>query len=82
MARMAGIAARAEALLGRGVISTTPVAGGDICTTPRLRLTDGRSALMKTRAHAPEGFFRCESEGLLWLSLATQTYPKIFDGHP
>lgn len=70
MARMAGIAARAEALLGRGVISTTPVAGGDICTTTRLRLTDGRSALMKTRAHAPEGFFRCESEGLLWLSEA------------
>jgi len=67
MARMAGIAARAEALLGRGVISTTPVAGGDICTTTRLRLTDGRSAIMKTRAHAPDGFFRCESEGLAWL---------------
>lgn len=67
MARMAGIAARAEALLGRGVVSTTPVAGGDICTSTRLRLTDGRSAVMKTRAHAPEGFFRSESEGLAWL---------------
>ena len=22
------------------------------------------------------------TEGLLWLSLATPTYPKIFDGHP
>jgi len=70
MARMAGIAARAEALLGRGVVSTTPVAGGNICTTTRLRLTDGRSAIMKTRAHAPEGFFRCESEGLRWLGEA------------
>lgn len=67
MARMAGIAARAETLLGRGVVSTTSVAGGDICTTTRLRLTDGRSAVMKTRAHAPEGFFRSESEGLRWL---------------
>lgn len=67
MARMAGIAARAEALLGRGVVSTTPVAGGDICTATRLRLTDGRSAVMKTRAHAPDGFFRSESEGLKWL---------------
>ncbi|MGZ5368585.1 MAG: fructosamine kinase family protein [Aeromicrobium sp.] len=67
MARMAGTAARAEALLGRGVISTTPVAGGDICTTTRLRLTDGRSAVMKTRAQAPDGFFRSESEGLIWL---------------
>lgn len=67
MARMAGIAARAEALLGKGVVSTTPVAGGDICTTTRLRLTDGRSAVMKTRAHAPEGFFRAEAAGLTWL---------------
>lgn len=67
MARMAGIAARAEALLSRGVVSTTPVAGGDICTTTRLRLTDGRNAIMKTRAHAPEGFFRREAEGLTWL---------------
>lgn len=67
MARMSGIATRAESLLGRGVISTTPVAGGDICTTTRLRLTDGRSAIMKTRAHAPEGFFRREAEGLIWL---------------
>lgn len=67
MARMAGIAARAEALIGRGVVSTTPVAGGDICTATRLRLTDGRNAIMKTRAHAPKGFFRAEAEGLTWL---------------
>src|SRR5680860_226020 len=70
MARMAGIASRAEELLDVGVVSTTPVAGGNICTTTRLRLTDGRSAIMKTRAHAPEGFFRCESEGLRWLGEA------------
>ncbi|MEO6473339.1 MAG: fructosamine kinase family protein, partial [Aeromicrobium sp.] len=44
-----------------------PVAGGDICTATRLRLTDGRSAMMKTRSHAPDGFFRSESEGLTWL---------------
>lgn len=67
MARMAGIAARAEALLGRGVVSTTPVAGGDVCTATRLRLTDGRNALMKTRSNAPEGMFQAEAEGLTWL---------------
>lgn len=64
---MAGIAARAEALLGRSVISTTPVAGGDICTTTRLRLSNGHNAVMKTRAHAPAGFFRAEAAGLRWL---------------
>jgi fructosamine-3-kinase len=64
MARMAGTAARAEALLGLGVVSTTPVAGGDICTATRLRLTDGRGAIIKTRPQAPEGFFLREAEGL------------------
>ncbi|KQX74002.1 MULTISPECIES: fructosamine kinase family protein [Aeromicrobium] len=68
MARMAGTAARAETLLGIGVVSTTPVAGGDICTATRLRLTDGRGAIIKTRPHAPEGFFRREAEGLHWLA--------------
>jgi fructosamine-3-kinase len=70
MARMAGTAARAETLLGIGVVSTTPVAGGDICTATRLRLTDGRGAIIKTRPHAPEGFFQREAEGLHWLSQA------------
>ncbi|MEJ7634925.1 fructosamine kinase family protein [Aeromicrobium sp.] len=70
MARMAGTAARAEALLGLGVVSTTPVAGGDICTSTRLRLTDGHGAIIKTRPHAPEGFFEREAEGLSWLRAA------------
>src|SRR5699024_31249 len=67
MARMAGIAAKAEKLTGLGVIATTPIAGGDICTATRLRLTDGRSAVMKTRPGAPDGFFLTEAEGLRWL---------------
>lgn len=64
---MAGTAARAEALIGHGVVSTTPVAGGDICTATRLRLSDGRNAVIKTRPQAPAGFFRREAEGLAWL---------------
>ena len=67
---MAGTAARAETLLGIGVVSTTPVAGGDICTATRLRLTDGRGAIIKTRPQAPEGFFAREAEGLRWLAKA------------
>lgn len=64
MARMAGTASLAEALLDVAVVSTTPVAGGDICTTTRLRLTDGRSAAIKTRPQAPADFFPTEATGL------------------
>src|SRR5215212_3946923 len=68
MARMRTLADRAEHLLGAAVVSTTPVAGGDVCTSTRLRLSDGRSALIKTRPHAPEGFFDAEARGLRWLA--------------
>jgi fructosamine-3-kinase len=70
MARMSTIAGRAEQLLGTAVVATTPVAGGDICTATRLRLSDGRSAFVKTRPHAPEGFFATEAQGLSWLAEA------------
>lgn len=68
MARMRTIAERAEQVLGAAVVSTTPVAGGDTCTSTRIRLSDGHSVLMKTRAHAPEGFFEAEARGLRWLA--------------
>jgi fructosamine-3-kinase len=64
MARMGTIANRAERLLGRPVVATTPVAGGDICTSTRVRLSDGSSALVKTRPHAPADFFEVEARGL------------------
>ena len=70
MARMSTIAGRAEDLLGTAVVATTPVAGGDICTATRLRLSDGRSAFVKTRPHAPENFFEVEADGLGWLAAA------------
>jgi fructosamine-3-kinase len=68
MARMRGIADRVEQLLGQAVVATTPVAGGDICTSTRVRLSDGRSALVKTRSGTPEGFFESEARGLRWLA--------------
>ncbi len=70
MARMSGTAARAEALLGHGVVATTSVAGGDICTTTRLRISDGSTAVIKTRPQAPAGFFAREADGLRWLAEA------------
>ena len=70
MARLGGIAHRAEALLGSAVVATTAVAGGDVCTATRLRLSNGTSALIKTRPHAPADFFRTEAAGLRWLGVA------------
>ena len=67
MARMRTIADRAEQMLSVAVVATSPVAGGDVCTSTRLRLSDGRSALMKTRPYAPPGFFEAEARGLTWL---------------
>ena len=58
MARMRGIAERVEQLLALSVVATTPVAGGDICTSTRVRLSDGSSALVKTRAGAPDDFLK------------------------
>ncbi len=68
MARQPLIARRAEELLGAAVVATSPVAGGDIATATRLRLSSGQTALMKTLPHAPEGFFEAEAAGLRWLA--------------
>jgi fructosamine-3-kinase len=70
VARRGTVAHRAETLLGTAVVATSPVAGGDICTSTRLRLAGGNSALVKTRAHAPADFFRSEARGLEWLASA------------
>jgi len=65
---MRGIAERVEQLLGQAVVATTSVAGGDICTATRVRLSDGTSVLVKTRPNAPPGFFEAEARGLRWLA--------------
>ena len=71
MTRQPLVARRAEELLGSSVVATAPVAGGDVATATRLRLSDGTTALMKTLPHAPEGFFAAEARGLRWLDEAT-----------
>jgi fructosamine-3-kinase len=68
MARQPLAAKRAEELLGSSVVATSPVAGGDIATATRLRLSRGQTAVMRTLPHAPEGFFEAEAAGLRWLS--------------
>ncbi|GAA1159051.1 fructosamine kinase family protein [Nocardioides aquiterrae] len=68
MTRQPLVARRAEELLGASVVATAPVAGGDISTATRLRLSDGTTALMKTLPHAPEDFFPAEAAALRWLA--------------
>ena len=83
MTRAGSLAHRAEELLGTAVVATAPVAGGDICTATRLRLSDGRSALVKTRPRAPEDFFPAEARGLRWLAEAGGVdVPEVLAAEP
>jgi fructosamine-3-kinase len=75
MTRQPVVARRAEALLGSAVIATAPVAGGDIATATKLRLSDGTTALMKTHPRPPEGFFAAEVRGLRWLGAVADGVP-------
>lgn len=68
MARQPLVARRAEDLLGSAVVATSPLAGGDVATATRLRLSSGQMAVMKTLPHSPEGFFEAEAAGLRWLA--------------
>lgn len=70
MTRQPIVARRAEELLGVAVVATAPVAGGDVATATRIRTASGLVALMKTRPHAPSGFFEAEAAGLRWLAAA------------
>jgi fructosamine-3-kinase len=64
------VARHAEELLGSAVVATAPVAGGDTSSATKLRLSDGTTAIMKTHAHPPAGFFASEASGLRWLAEA------------
>lgn len=67
MTRQPLVARRAEELLDSAVVATAPVAGGDVSTATKLRLSNGTTALMKTLTHAPADFFEREAAGLRWL---------------
>ncbi|MCL8024049.1 fructosamine kinase family protein [Nocardioides bruguierae] len=63
-----GVARRAERLLGAAVSATSQVAGGDIAHATKIRLSDGRTALVKSLPGAPADFFATEAAGLRWLA--------------
>jgi fructosamine-3-kinase len=70
MTRQPAVAGRAEQLLGSSVVSTAPVAGGDVSSAVKLRLSSGRTAFLKTLTQAPPHFFEREAAGLRWLAEA------------
>jgi fructosamine-3-kinase len=64
------VARHAEELLGAAVVATAPLPGGDTSSATKLRLSDGTTAILKTHAHPPAGFFEAEAYGLRWLGEA------------
>ncbi|MDO7868397.1 fructosamine kinase family protein [Nocardioides jiangxiensis] len=77
MTRQSAIARRVEQLLGTAVVSTAPVAGGDINAATRLRLADGRVVLLKSQPSPPAGFFASEARGLAQLAAAGAPAPEV-----
>jgi fructosamine-3-kinase len=71
MTRQPVVAKHAEDLLGSAVVATAPLAGGDTSSATKLRLSDGTTAIKKTHAHPPPGFFEAEAHGLRWLGAAS-----------
>lgn len=59
--------ATVEAACGSAVVSTTPLAGGDVAQSFLVDLADGRRVFAKTHHDPPPGFFTTEAAGLAWL---------------
>lgn len=54
--------------LGSEVISSRPLAGGDICKAYEVTLASRLTLFVKTHASAPLGLFEAEAKGLAWLA--------------
>lgn len=83
MTRQPAVARRAEQLLGAAVVSTSPVAGGDISTATKIRLSDGSLVLMKALSPARDDFVAAEARGLRWLAeSAAVKVPEVLAAEP
>ena len=71
-------AAEIERLLGEGVSTLTPVAGGDINLSYSAQLRDGRRLFVKTHAFPAPAMYICEVDGLVLLQEARALrIPKV-----
>ena len=67
-----------ETVLGVGVTSHRPVAGGDVAASFRLELADGRTVFAKTHHDPRPHFFETEAAGLTWLREAVpEAIPEV-----
>jgi fructosamine-3-kinase len=65
-----------ERRLGVAIVSSRPVAGGDINDAYALEAADGRALFVKTRAEAGTGEFEAEAAGLRWLGEGGAPVPE------
>ncbi len=56
------------AALGAAVVNAVRVHGGDVASSWRVELDDGRTVFAKTHPTAPPAFFSTEAAGLRWLA--------------
>jgi fructosamine-3-kinase len=73
--------------LGSEVMSSRPLAGGDICRAYEATLASGLTLFVKTHTSAPRGLFEAEAKGLTWLAQPKALrvpnvlgYSKVEDG--
>jgi fructosamine-3-kinase len=59
-----------EAAVGADVVAAARVHGGDVASSWRVDLADGRRVFAKTHPTAPPNFFTTEAAGLRWLAAA------------
>ena len=59
-----------ERSLGRSIVGTTRLRGGDVAVSFAFDLDDGRRVFAKTHPAAPPQFFTTEAAGLTWLRAA------------
>lgn len=72
-------AARAGALLGRAVVSATPIGGGSICDAYLVGLDGGSSVFAKALDSAPADFFAAEAAGLARLrATGAVAVPEVY----
>jgi fructosamine-3-kinase len=72
--------------LGSDVRAMGRLGGGDVATSYRVELADGRTVFAKTHARPPAGFFTTEAWGLAWMrSAGAVAVPEVLavgDGDP
>ena len=78
MNRESELGRRIAELVGAAPTASRPLTGGDVASSFRVELSDGRTVFAKTHADPPAHFFDTEARGLTWLREAnTLPVPEV-----